>query len=286
MSFFYLDQTILLTSMHKKEEALTSSAKKILGAHIRSTRDAIDTDMLGTFSGEKERIKSQKETALEKCKLGMEKEGCLLGIASEGSFGPYLGLPFIYSSYETLVFVDEKLDLVIYENAIYKMTNFLAIECDKSTDLSEFLKKSLFPSHGLVVKPIEPLLENAPIIKGIQNIQNLNNAIQQCSCQSESGKIIVETDMRAHMNPTRMANIRKLGIKLFRRLSKSCPHCNTPGWGKTGIKRGRLCLACHSPTDLVSSYVYSCVKCHFQVEKPLSSVVGLAPPSCCNFCNP
>ena len=75
----------------------------------------LDTDQLGTFSGEIERIAPPLETAIQKARLGMKETGLLLGIASEGSVGPDPIVPFIHSNTEHLVLVDDEIGIVISE---------------------------------------------------------------------------------------------------------------------------------------------------------------------------
>ena len=42
-------------------------------------------------------------------------------------------------------------------------------------------------------------------------------------CRVGAGRATGETDMRAHLNPTRMAAIRALAFRLVRRIARSCP---------------------------------------------------------------
>lgn len=52
------------------------------------------------------------------------------------------------------------------------------------------------------------------------------------------GRVLLETDMRAHCNPTRMAAIRQLSFLLVRRLSSLCPSCGAPGWAVVDSEPG------------------------------------------------
>jgi len=49
----------------------------------------INTDLLGTFSGEVARIKLAYNTVWQRCLMAMDISGCDIAIASEGSFDPY-----------------------------------------------------------------------------------------------------------------------------------------------------------------------------------------------------
>ena len=60
-SSVYQGEKIALATMHKKELYLKAACEKILGASLSTFDDKINTDLLGTFSGEIERKRGQKE---------------------------------------------------------------------------------------------------------------------------------------------------------------------------------------------------------------------------------
>jgi hypothetical protein len=281
----YQGQLIALATMHKKELYLNPACEKILGASLLTFDDKLNTDLLGTFSGEIERKGNQKEIALEKCKLGLDMSGLPLGIANEGSFGPHPYIPFIPSSCETLVFVDSRRNLKIFETSIFKKTNFQHTICNPFDDLTHFLNSSLFPSHGLIIRP-NVWKDKTVLFKGVQDFIQLQKSITICCQNSIDDRAHLATDMRAHMNPTRGLNIRKLGIRLFRRLTRLCPICHAPGWGRTNIKKGRPCSICEYPSELPISYVWSCSSCSHQEEEPFPDVPKFADPGYCSMCNP
>jgi len=281
----YRGQRIALATIHKKELYLNPACEKILGTSLFTCGEKINTDLFGTFSGEVERKGTQKETVLQKCYLGMEISGSALGLANEGSFGPHPFIPFVPSACETLVFVDKNRQLTIFETMISLKTNYQHKECLSETDLAEFLAHVLFPSHGLIVRP-NIWRDKQILFKGIQDFCELKKAIA-VSCQnSPDGMAHIETDMRAHMNPTRGRIIQKVGIRLFRRLTRLCPTCKTPGWGITNLKRGRPCSICDYPTELPVSYVWSCAICPYKEESPFPGAHLNADPGQCNLCNP
>jgi len=59
----------------------------------------------------------------------------------------------------------------------------------------------------------------------------LAELIERCRLADPDGRVWLETDMRAHCNPTRMRSIRRLGIALVRRLQTPCSECGSPGLG-------------------------------------------------------
>jgi hypothetical protein len=79
--------------MHRKEEAVAPALLSTLGLLVVPAR-GLDTDQLGTFSGEVPREGSMLDVAMRKARLGMSATGLPLGIASEGTFGPHPAIPF------------------------------------------------------------------------------------------------------------------------------------------------------------------------------------------------
>src|SRR4051794_3518013 len=93
--------------MHEKERALAPAFRRVLGAGI--VVPELDTDTLGTFSGEVPRPDALVETALLKADMLFEvmpDVDCAL--ASEGSYGPIDRVPLSPGGVELLAFVDRK----------------------------------------------------------------------------------------------------------------------------------------------------------------------------------
>lgn len=277
----YRDQKIALATMHNKAVAIAPAFKK-LGAVI--VVPEIDTDVLGTFSGEKLRTASQRETVIKKARMGMHSTGLAYGLASEGSFGPHPLFPFGYVGYELLAFIDDIRGFMLIEEEIFYNTNFNSLCVTREADISDFLKATQFPSHGLLVRP-EGAVDNAILFKGIKDYHQLQIAITQSCLNSTSKRAIIETDMRAHMNPTRMKAIKTLAQKLAHRLTQLCPTCKSPGFGVIKKIFGLACAWCASPTELLSEVVYGCVACSYcSVEK--AAAQPFADPYNCARCNP
>ena len=279
----YSGEKICLASMHKKENYLAPACKKILGAVLEELGPKINTDLLGTFSGEIDRAMGQKETALKKCRLGLEISGLKIGVASEGSFSSnFLGGVF---STETVVFVDKGRGIEISETMSFRETNFQGTTLREMDSIHDFLKSVMFPSHALIARP--NIWEDKSIVfKGIQDIAQLKKAFLCCLQNSPDRSVYLETDMRAHMNPTRGLTIRKLGIRLFRRLSRQCPICEAPGWGVTEINFGRECASCLLPTRFPLSRKWLCCSCFYEANHPVWDAKVRVDPRFCEYCNP
>jgi hypothetical protein len=57
------------------------------------------------------------------------------------------------------------------------------------------------------------------VFKGIGNEQELAQAFDVCASYSTDGWVHLENDLRAHMNPSRMASIATVGERLALRLA-------------------------------------------------------------------
>ncbi len=88
------------------------------------TPNELNTDQLGTFSGEIERVLSPIDAAREKCKLAFESTDIDLVISSEGSFGPHPSYFFAPSDEEYLVLKDWKNDFEIVVKTWSLDTNY------------------------------------------------------------------------------------------------------------------------------------------------------------------
>jgi hypothetical protein len=96
----------------------------------------------------------------------------------------------------------------------------------------------------------------------------------------------LETDMRAHMNPTRMTAIRALAGRLAARLAALCPDCGAPGWGQVDLLRGLPCSSCNQPTQGVMAIIDGCTVCQHRETRPRPDGVTAASPASCDWCNP
>ena len=109
----YFHKRIALTTKHDKLRLIKPAFDEYVGCELFEVN--LDTDKLGTFSGEIERVAPPRETAIQKARIGMKKKGLSLGTASEGSVGPDPIVPFIHSNTEHLVLVDDEIGIVISE---------------------------------------------------------------------------------------------------------------------------------------------------------------------------
>ncbi len=279
----YENCRIVLTTKHDKAVAIRPPFEELLSAEV-ITCDA-DTDQLGTFSGEVDREGTAFECVRRKCELGLQMTGATYGLASEGSFGPHPTIPFFPCDYEILHFIDHHRGFHLQESLLSEKTNYRTASLSSLEELDRFAEKSQFPSHALIVRP-HVWRDRSVIFKGIQSPDALHEAFRTCLAQSDDEKVWVETDMRAHLNPSRMAVIAELARKLGQRLSAECPACSTPGWGIVRFEKGLQCEYCRLPTELVSEEIYGCVSCPFSERRERSDGVKAASQRYCAWCNP
>ncbi len=285
----YRGRVVALATKHGKERAIGRPLRATLGLEVVVPRN-LDTDTLGTFSGEVERVGTPTEVAIRKARLGMAAAGVPCGVASEGSFGPHPLIPFLPIGEELLVFVDDVLGFELTEFLIVEDTNFGHHVAEPGADLADFLRRIGFPRHAVIARPNiarpDATLDRRLLVKGITGLAALSEAIAAAAATSADGRARIETDMRAHLNPTRMASIRKLAFRLGRRLATGCPACGAPGWGRIDVELGLRCMDCGAPTDLVRAEILGCASCDHRASHPRPDGRSHADPGQCQYCNP
>lgn len=274
-------RTLLIATKHRKEQVIAPILEKALGVKCVVSEN-IDTDLLGTFTGEVERTNSPLETARMKCELAREKEKFDLILASEGSFGLHPYLFFVKANEEMLLLKDYQNQIEITVNEIFTETNFDGASIRSEQELIDFAQKVQFPSHGLILRPSKDNFTE--ITKGIIDWQTLKNVFH--SIHHKYGFVYAETDMRAMYNPTRMKMIEKMTQKLVEKAKSLCPICQTPGFGITGFHSGLPCGVCGLPTRSIKMVIWSCQKCSYSSEQLYRENQPTEDPMYCDFCNP
>lgn len=240
----------------------------------------VDTDELGTFTGERPRPGSALEIGRRKALWAIEHSGTQLGLGNEGSFGPHPEAPMLASSLEVAVLVDPREDLEVVEQIIALETNYQHIEVEEAGATDGFLDAIGFPAHAVVVSSAGG---TGPMFKGLQDAVSVERAVT--ACLHDSGRALIQTDMRAHLNPTRQRALTLLAEKLAHRLTVCCPACAAPGWGIVGVETGLTCELCRRPTPLVAADVDGCARRGCQ-ERRIRPRTELAPAARCPRCNP
>lgn len=276
---YYRHQNVLLASKHEKEQAIAKPFMSRLLCTL-SVHD-FDTDQFGTFTGEIARRLSPYETCLLKAKTAAECYGYMLSVASEGSFGPHPAIPFVPSAHELMIFLDREHHWVVSEQLVSQKTNYSMITIDKNTDINAFIERAQFPSHALT---LQASTDKRVLAKGVRDIESLNHYLA-IGFKTEK-ELLLATDMRAMMNPTRMGVLGELADKLALRVATLCIQCEAPGFGFKSTRGCLPCALCGASTSFYQEEVWGCIACEHQEYKIRKDGLVKADPTFCDYCNP
>lgn len=272
---------MVIATMHRKETVLTPLMEKHFGV-CGIVPENFDTDIFGTFSGERQRENSPLETARMKCLAAMERAGTDLGLASEGSFGPHPEFGFISINEEYLVLIDKKNNWEITVKKVSTDTNLAGEYIETEDQLLEAATRMRFPSHGLILRSDEGNVRSQ--VKGIRDRNELMRAFHDLNKTSQ--RVYLETDMRAMFNPTRMSVIEKAGFELVTRMNTTCEQCSTPGFGPIRAGSGLPCKGCGFPTASTLYLVRQCSACGHSDQQYYPNGIKFEEPQYCTYCNP
>lgn len=274
----------VIATMHGKERVIAPLLAEALGLDCL-VPSAFDTDRFGTFTREIARTGSQLDAARAKIAAAFEHgPSTRVAIASEGSFGPHPQIPFVPLAREIVVMKDRVSGLELIGHYAGLSTNFGHTVVTDLAGASAFAERARFPGHGVIVMGCvdqQPTPGRA-LIKDIDDWAELQRAIDEVI--AICGAAFVETDMRAHRNPTRMRTIKRATLDLVRRFRSLCPICARPGFAITKRLSGLPCSWCGGPTLALKADVYSCEGCGYREERAVKAAT--ADPGQCGECNP
>ncbi|HHZ08464.1 MAG TPA: hypothetical protein GX405_06750 [Rhizobiales bacterium] len=270
---------VALGTMHGKAAAIAPPLARLGIAVV--VPEGLDTDRFGTFTGEVPRAGSMIEAARAKAQAAIAASGLPVGLASEGAYGPHPVLPFLAWGLELLLWLDSRTGQEIVETLADEAPLYGHADATGPGDCDAFLARIGFPATAVVVAPAaEPL---RPVAKGIRDRVALKSALRAASA---TGPARVATDMRAHMNPRRMAMIARLAEHLADRLGRTCTACGAPGWGRLRLEPGLPCAWCGGPSVLARGEVHGCTACGVERFVLRPDKLTAADPGCCPACNP
>lgn len=280
----YAGQKIGLATMHAKEQAAGPAFRRVLGAEIVVAPE-LDTDALGTFSGEVPRPDALVETCAIKAELAFRFLDVDCAIANEGSYGPIEAVPLTPCGVEIMAFVDRRRGLRLIETLPTHRTNWRLLRFKAGDPAIPAAVKAIgFPRYGVFVLCSSDMAH--PIKSGLDTMDDVVSAMNQEAKRSEDGKAVLIADMRAHRNPTRMRVLRALSWKLAKRLQRLCPQCHTPGFGSIGNRRGLPCETCGDPTHWVQFEIDGCSVCGHAETRPRKDGRRTAAKLSCRSCSP
>jgi hypothetical protein len=281
MKGMFEGRKLIIATKHHKELVLGPLFEEALQVQV-AISEKLDTDLLGTFSGEVERTGDPLSVARKKCEMAMHLSGCDLSLSSEGSFGAHPSAFFLPANEEWLLFSDKKNGLEIHARHLSVETNFGGEEFQSMEELTGFAQKALFPSHGLILRPGADRTDE--LVKGIRDHKLLEE--HAAFFLKKYGKAYVETDMRAFMNPSRMKVIGETAIKLLEKIRSCCPSCQMPGFAVTAVIQGLPCQWCGTPSRSPLAHEKTCAHCAFTEQIMHPQGKSSEDPMYCDHCNP
>lgn len=270
-----LPDRVALGTMHGKETVI---APPLAGLGIAVVRADLDTDRFGTFAGDVPRAGDMRAAARAKALAAASLTGLGVGLASEGAYGPHPTIPFLPFGRELLLWHDTQSGHEIIETLTDSQPNFDHETVQDPATADGFLRRIGFPGTAVIVQSAAGA---APVAKGVTGRDALDGAIR--AALQASGTALLQTDMRAHLNPRRMAMIGDLAQRLAKRLATPCPACNAPGFGHLRSLPGLPCGDCGTETGLIAADLQGCTLCGHETRTPRT---GSADPAHCPSCNP
>lgn len=274
-------EVVRLVTRHGKDDCI---APALAGVGLRLVTAEADTDALGTFTGTVPRAGSALEVAARKAVLGLRESGYRWGVASEGSFGPHPALPLVTADDEVVALVDRVTGVVVHGRAVRAAEVAVSGVLGLSDDLAPFVARADLPRHRLSVRPDAAHPRRHHVTSGIGSLDELEGAVRRWSPHGRDGRVVVSTDFRAHVCPSRSAVIAEAAADLALRLGRRCPGCRTPGWGVVRLLDGAPCRWCARPTHTVRAEEWACPACSYRVERARQEATG--DPATCTRCNP
>lgn len=280
MTNIFQGRRAVIATKHHKERAIGPLLLAHLGIELVIPTE-IETDKLGTFTRDVMRPGTMLEAARRKAAEGIRLLNLDLAIASEGAFGPHPASPLVAANTELILLIDQHNDLEIAGESVTLKTNFAHQYVTNLAEVLAFAQAVGFPEHGIVVRRDDK--DNQDMVKNLMDLPALEAAVGHLFKTSGLPRIWLETDMRAHRNPTRMDNIRAATEILIANAQRTCPQCQTPGFSVTESLPGRPCEDCGLPTPLQLTDRSTCQKCGYtQVLR----TTELAYAGYCLNCNP
>lgn len=269
--------TSLLVTKHHKHRMI-APALEAIGWQV----DAVeaDTDVLGTFAGDVPRRYPPLETARRKALLGDAASEAAWLLASEGSIGEWVG--GIHRDVELVVAVERLSGTTIVGSAVGLGITAVRFAVEWSMTEEEIVRSCAgadLPRHHLVVAGHDR--STAPV-GGLSDLPAVLDVCRRMRKRRRS--LTVQTDLRAHLCPSRQPTIASAAEDLATRLVTPCPRCAQPGFGEVEPILGLPCLKCSQPTQELRAARFRCPWCALEEQHPTER--DSAAPSSCGRCNP
>ena len=271
----FFGRRAVIASKHGKERALYAPLREELGLFPEVL--LLETDRFGTFTGEVPRAGSQLDALRAKLREAADATPYdAVIVASEGSFFPDPAFAHATLNRELVALYDPQREIEIVGSAVGPARHVGAFDVATADDLDAALARLGVPAHGIVV------FDGARHYKGVRDRAALLRLV--ADCRSRGANVRIESDLRAHMHPTRMEQITAAALDAAKRARSRCPHCSRPGYWRTDFIAGLPCSTCGEATSRTRSEVWSCIGCSKREER--ASIIASADPADCTTCNP
>jgi hypothetical protein len=276
---YFKNKKVVIATMHEKEKVIGKLFKERFGIET-SVPGNFNTDIFGTFTRDVKRSGDQLEAARKKALSALETTGADIAIASEGSFSPHPNFPHSISNLELVLLLDIKNNIEVRGHARTTNTNYAHKKVSSLEEVISFAKETGFPEHGIIVRRSD---SSRKIYKDIQTWEDLEALSKKLFVPFFKKTLFLETDMRAHRNPSRMKVIEQATIDLIKNINTTCSDCGTVGFSKIQFLKGLPCSSCGLETDVPGVFLYQCQNCKKEEERKEGD---FAQPKECAFCNP
>lgn len=283
-SDFFKNKKIFFATMHHKDVIVAPLFNELLSCEILPVT-GLNTDSLGTFSGEIERKGTQEETALKKIETAHQLIFEPFIMASEGSFGPHPKIPFINANIELLVLKNFEHNLIWKSWHISTQIAAEELEVTNDATAAEFSSKYINQGYAIILKVKDDSGKILSSVKGLKKSDEIKFHFEELKKKHPSQKVFIEVDLRAMNNPLRQSSIKECAIKLIEKLKVVCPQCNCPGFEVCSVIKGLPCEICKLPTKLARAEIYQCQSCNYTEERIIENI-AYADAQYCDFCNP
>ncbi len=248
-------------------------------------RVEVDTDAFGTFTGDVPRVGTMRDAALRKVEAAFAADPAAdFAVASEGSFGPHPHAPMVASDLELVMLASRQ--GAVLEGLVRSFdTNYGHQVAHDVGEVERFAAHVHFPSHavcllGCVSDARRP---DRAMVKGVTEAGQLRDVAG--ALLARHGAVWVETDMRAHLNPSRQQVIAQATERLVETARSTCPACTRAGFQVVDVARGLPCRVCGTASRYVRTEVWGCPCGHREERLPRHGETSVGPESS-TWCNP
>lgn len=266
MSSFFAGRRAVIVTKHGKERVLYPVLREL---GMAPEMLVLDTDQFGTFTPEVARAGTQHEALRAKIRAARELTPYdAVFVASEGAFFPDPDFPFVTLDVELIALYDPSSEIEIVASAVSHGSNHTSIEAYDDDALGRALMRIGLPSHAAVVRG------GSQIEKGLVDEARVREIVR--AMRGRGDVPIVESDMRAHVNPTRQAVIAEAAAELAQRVRSLCPRCTRPGFWPTRVIPGMESEALGEPTGTPRAFVARCSGCGYSTDSVARSASGVS----------